>query len=392
MNRQEFSVVIVAGGKGKRFGGYKQFAKVYNKEILWYATKNFEQHPKISNIIVVAPQEMIEKTKEILKDFKKVQKIVEGGEERMFSVFNGLKEVKTEFVLIHDGARPYVDKKIIDNLLEKVKNYPAIIPAIPLTDTIKFKDNEFVYGNPKRDRLLRVQTPQAFKTEILKKSFEKYFQTYKNFEKIFTDESGLVEEMMGIKSKWIEGDENNLKITYKDDIKKFENLLKNKEKILIGFGYDIHPIKEIKGESFILGGIEIAQNLRSIGHSDGDALIHALIDALLGAFALKDIGEYFPDTDKRFKNIKSTILLKKVVEEILPPFKINNIDIIVKLEKPKLSPFKEKIKENLSRLLDIEESCISIKAKRGEGLGVVGRGEAVEVFCVVNLSSLNLNY
>ena len=212
MNRQEFSVVIVAGGKGKRFGGYKQFAKVYNKEILWYATKNFEQHPKISNIIVVAPQEMIEKTKEILKNFKKVQKIVEGGEERMFSVFNGLKEVKTEFVLIHDGARPYVDKKIIDNLLEKVKNYPAIIPAIPLTDTIKFKDNEFVYGNPKRDRLLRVQTPQAFKTEILKKSFEKYFQTYKNFEKIFTDESGLVEEMMGIKSKWIEGDENNLKL------------------------------------------------------------------------------------------------------------------------------------------------------------------------------------
>ena len=168
--------------------------------------------------------------------------------------------------------------------------------------------------------------------------------------------------------------------------------MKNKEKILIGFGYDIHPIKEIKGESFILGGIEIARNLRSIGHSDGDALIHALIDTLLGAFALKDIGEYFPDTDKRFKNIKSTILLKKVVEEILPPFKINNIDIIVKLEKPKLSPFKEKIKENLSRLLDIEESCISIKAKRGEGLGVVGRGEAVEVFCVVNLSSLNLNY
>ena len=106
----------------------------------------------------------------------------------------------------------------------------------------------------------------------------------------------------------------------------------------------------------------------------------------------KELKEYFPDTDKRFKNIKSTILLKKVVEEILPPFKINNIDIIVKLEKPKLSPFKEKIKENLSRLLDIEESCISIKAKRGEGLGVVGRGEAVEVFCVVNLSSLNLNY
>jgi 2-C-methyl-D-erythritol 4-phosphate cytidylyltransferase/2-C-methyl-D-erythritol 2,4-cyclodiphosphate synthase len=258
--------------------------------------------------------------------------------------------------------------------------------GVKAKDTIKeTKKNNLVAATIPRQNLWLTQTPQAFKFELLKKAYKAAYD--KKF--YGTDDASLVERI-GVKVKMIDGSYENIKITTPEDLIMAKALMKKKagsnppRRIRSGFGYDSHRFAY--GRKFILGGVEIPFDKGLRGHSDADALLHAICDALLGAAGCGDIGRHFPDTDAAYKDISSIVLLKrvkKIIEE--KGFSINNIDATVVMEKPKLAPYAAQIVSNIARILKIAETAVNIKAKTNEGMGFIGRDEGVAVFAVATV-------
>ncbi len=352
----KFCGIILAGGKGFRFGNYKQFERVFNIPIYEFSIKAFESF--VDEIILVVPKGFNLNLKNV--------KVIEGGDERHFSSYNGIISTNADYVLIHDAARPLVKKDLILKIKNKLLNGAnAVIPYIKVRDTVIDKFS----NDLDRENLMLVQTPQGFKRDLIKIAYDKAFES----NTFGTDDAFYYRKFISNDIEYIEGDFENIKITYKDDIKILEKLVMNNLKI--GFGYDIHPL--IENRKLIIGGIEIPSKFGAYGHSDGDVLIHAIIDGISGIVLNKSIGEIFPEIEK-YKDVYSLKLLKEFSKH-LKGIKILNIDAVIILKEPKLVPYIDKMKENISSALNIERDVISIKPKSGNNL----KNDYVE--CFVNV-------
>ena len=300
---------------------------------------------------------------------KNTLKVV-GGKTRNESTFNALKKIKKmncNKILIHDAARPNTSKKVIKQIILKLKKNHAVIPIIRINDATKRANENIIFKNIQRNNLRFAQTPQGF-------TYKKIYEKHKENENLsFDDDSAFFTEV-GEKVVTIHGSKTNLKITDKEDLDIFKSLKKGKT--YTGIGFDVHKL--IKKRELFLGGIKIPYNLGLEGHSDADPVLHALIDSLLGACRLGDIGKLFSDKNKKYKNIRSTILLKKIIELIKSKnFSINNIDINIILQKPKIKKYTNKMIKIISEICEINKNQINIKGKTTEKLGIVGKEKAI---------------
>ena len=354
--------IILAGGESKRFNSNipKPYHWYRGKPLLWHSIDKVRNYGKFNKIVLVINK----KHKTFIKKLKlKDIKIVIGGKTRAESAFKGLISIKNNNitnVMIHDAARPNFSLKLLDNLNKGLESNDCIIPAIQTADSIKQKSSNKV-TNLKRENIYLIQTPQAF-------NYKKLYKLQNNKSLEVTDDANLFVKA-GKKIKIIKGEINNNKITLNSDIK-IDNLLK------YGLGFDVHKL--VLNKKLYLGGIRIPSPLGTLGHSDGDPLLHAVTDAILGACNMGDIGEKFSDKDKKFKNIRSTILLKKIMDEVKKKgYLINNIDINIITQKPKIQKYKKKIINCIAKICKILPTQINIKGKTTEKLGVIGKEKAI---------------
>ena len=362
-------LIILAAGQGKRLKTKvpKPFIKVNNKTLLEYSLEAFADFKEIKKTIIVYNK----KNKNYLKklNIKNCLKII-GGKTRQESTFNALKiisKTKCNKVLIHDAARPIPSKKIITEIIHKIKNNHAIIPIIKVNDSTKRIKNSYVFKNIKRDSLRFSQTPQGF-------TFKKIYEKHKRNKNILIDDDSALFTNDNEKVITINGSQKNFKITNIEDVKILESLTKGKT--FYGIGFDVHKL--VKGKKLYLGGEKIPFHLGLKGHSDADPVLHALIDSILGACKLGDIGKLFSNKNKKFKNIRSTMLLEKVIKLITAKnFLINNIDINIITQRPKIKKYSKKMINTISKLCKIKTEKINIKGKTTEKLGLIGKEKAI---------------
>ena len=360
--------VILAAGKSKRFHKKldKQFYIYKNKEIIDHSIDKSLNSKLFKKILVVTNN---------LKHFKKKKyskkvSFIKGGKERSDSSLKALKylkKYKPNNILIHDAARPNFSLKLIKNLIKQLKNYKAVVPFINSNDSVKYKvKNEFF--NLDRDKTFFTQTPQAFRFKDL------YKLSLKQKNKI-TDEVTIFINR-NYKIKFIRGERENNKITYLNDIVA--------SKTYFGIGFDIHRL--IKNKKLYLGGVKIPFHSGLKGHSDGDVILHAITDAILGASIKKDIGTYFPNT-KKYKNIRSHKILKPIMDDLIKSnFSVNNLDINLICEQPKVSKYREKIISSISKLTNLDKNLINLKGKTVEKLGLIGEEKAIACETIISIT------
>ncbi|HWR38764.1 MAG TPA: 2-C-methyl-D-erythritol 4-phosphate cytidylyltransferase [Patescibacteria group bacterium] len=388
--------IIPAAGQGRRMGSgvNKAFLTLAGEPILLRTVRILAQCSNIGRLIVVAAPEETETVTGMLLSLNKLTLpwlVVAGGSERQYSVANALAMVTEEdkIVLVHDGARPLVDPKNVEEVIEAARQHGAAILAVPVKDTVKQVDEEgFVKATPERKELWNVQTPQAFTGEVLKRAHA----AARRDDFLGTDEASLVERL-NIKVKIVAGSDRNIKITTPADIAVAQRLLNDSAVpgtvlpvlgFRCGMGYDVHRL--VTGRKLILGGVEIPHTHGLDGHSDADVLLHAIKDALLGAAALGDIGRHFPDTDGRYRGISSLLLLAEVRDLVTGAgYQVNNLDATVVAQKPKLAPFIETMRTNIAATLRIENNQVNVKATTTEELGFAGRREGIAAYATATL-------
>lgn len=380
------SLILVAAGSGARMGDpQNKLLSYYDKKpLLYYTLRNVFESKFLSELIVVTKPDEKEIVESIVEEIPHNVRVIyaDGGKERFDSVRNGLDQVSSHSkkLLIHDGARPLVDGGTIDFAFQSItENTPAVMVGISSVDTIKKVQNGNVVKTLERNEIYRAQTPQGSWTELYRTAIG----LIEDFSHI-TDDAAILEEY-GVKVKVIPGKESFFKVTHPEDKMRFRRFLHQMNlPFRIGSGYDIHQVEESR--KLILGGVEIQDHHGLRGHSDADCLLHAIMDGMLGALGLPDIGHYFPDTDPTYEGSDSTDLLRivsTVVEE--HGYRIGNIDSTVIAEKPKLAPFIPKMKQRISQILKISEESISIKATTNEKLGPIGRCEGIAAISSVML-------
>ena len=360
--------VILAAGKSKRFHNKiaKQFYNYKNKEIIDHSIEKSLNSKLFKKILIVTNNLSHLKKKKL----PKIVKIIKGGKERSDSsliALKYLKKFKPTNVLIHDAARPNFSVKLLKNLIHKLKKNRAVIPYIYSNDSIKYKSQNQLF-NLNRDKALLTQTPQAFKFKDL------YNLSSKQITKV-NDEATLFIEN-DYKIAFIKGELKNNKITYPDDVKL--------SKVSFGIGFDIHRL--VKNKKLYLGGTKIPFHSGLQGHSDGDVILHAIIDAILGAIQKKDIGTYFPSNKNKFKNIRSPKMLKPIIENLYENnFSINNLDINLICQKPKVSTYRNRIINSLSNLMNLDKNKINLKGKTVEKLGLIGKEKAIACEVLISI-------
>jgi len=360
--------ILLAAGKSKRFKSKKpkQLINYKNKPLFMHSVQKALESKLFKKIILV--------TNSKIANFKNKQiAIIRGGNERYESSNKALEFIKNKKfknVFIHDAARPNFSINLLKNLNSNLKKYKAVVPYIKTDHSTKYIFNNKII-NLKREKVLLTQTPQCFD-----------FKTIYNLSKInknkITDEASLFINN-NKKVKFIKGEKNNFKITFKSDLKK--SFSKN----YYGIGFDIHRL--IKNKKLYLGGIKIPFHSGLKGHSDGDVILHSIIDALLGAMRRKDIGTFYPSNKNKFKNIRSPKMLNPVILNLENNnYSINNIDINLICEKPKVSKYRNKIINSLSKLMNIDKNIINLKGKTVEKLGLIGKENAIACEAIVSIS------
>lgn len=377
-NKKKTAVIIAAAGTGKRMGSSipKQYLKIGGEPILLKSIRAFCDNKEIDWIVVVTNGDYIQACLE-MKDrygLDKIQAVIEGGEERQDSVYRAIVEIdrlcpEIEYVLVHDGARPFVRQETINAVLEAAEEKGAAVACVPVKDSIRQeKDGES--ANLPRQRLYAVQTPQGFQKEILRKAYEQAFA-----DGYYGTDDATLAERIGQSVALVRGTYDNIKITTREDMPMESR---------VGTGFDVHQLKE--GLPLVLGGVKIPFEKGLLGHSDADVLVHALMDALLGAAALGDIGRHFPDTDPQYRGISSMELLRRV-KGLLDKngWRVGNVDITLMAQRPKIKSLIGDMTDNLSKTLDLETCRINIKGTTTERLGFVGREEgiAAQVVCLL---------
>lgn len=373
MNRT--AAIIVAAGKGTRFGGgvRKQYIEIAGKPLLYHTLMPFCASPEIEHVLVVGPAGENAQTEQMIRSWRlpRPVQLVEGGEQRHDSVMNGLAALAADYkwILIHDGVRPFVNQEMIHRVLEAAKACGSAIVAVTPRDTIKSRQDNFIAATLDRNALWAVQTPQAFRRDILARAY----QTALEQNSFSTDDAALVEQL-GLPVAVVTGDYQNIKITAPVDLLLAQAIMKEKSMIRIGHGYDVHAFSQDR--KLILGGVEIPHEQGLLGHSDADVLCHAVSDALLGAAALGDIGKHFPDTDPTYKGADSVKLLQQVAELLVSKgYAIVNVDVTLILQRPKIASYVATMRENLAAAMSLSVEDVSIKATTNEKLGFEGREE-----------------
>lgn len=384
MHNITFDLILLAAGKGRRLGGEnKALLKFRGRSFIEYQLDIFSKFTGLNNIVITYHPSNKQEIEDSIKGhqlYKKVS-LIRGGSERAYSVYNALLSLKisnSEIVVIHDVARPNITEELINRGIETAKKYGSAIPAIPLVDTIKLINRGRIINTIPRDGVYQIQTPQIFNRDLISYA---YFMWSKNKGRFVpTDDSSLLENI-GISPRIYEGNRENIKITYREDM----DMINQPAQFRIGYGYDIHRLK--RGGKLFLGGVIIEIGISAIAHSDGDALIHSICDALLGAAGLRDIGYYFPNSDDRFKGISSLSILKETYNIISQKgFKVVNIDSTIVLERPKIGKFIPDMKNNIAKILNINNSAIGIKATTPEKTGEIGKGKAFASYSIALLT------
>ncbi len=335
----------------------------------------------MSSVVVALPPDLVARPPDYLREGAKPLQIVSGGDRRQDSVANGFGAVadRADIVVIHDAARPLVTDAIIRRTVEAAAESGAAIAAIRARDTVKRGDAaQRIVETLPRDRIYLAQTPQAFRTAVLRDAL--------GFADEATDEAALAERA-GYAVRLVEGDPRNLKITTAEDLAMAEHLLgggTSAATVRIGNGYDLHTL--VTGRPLVLGGVTIPFEKGLQGHSDADAVCHAVTDAILGAAAAGDIGRHFPDTDPAWKDANSLDLLRRAAAIVRGAgFDVANVDVVVIAQRPKLSPHVDGMRSNLARALGCEPSQVSVKGKTNEGVDSTGAGESIAVHAVALL-------
>jgi 2-C-methyl-D-erythritol 4-phosphate cytidylyltransferase / 2-C-methyl-D-erythritol 2,4-cyclodiphosphate synthase len=367
-----FCLIILAGGNSHRFKSNisKPYQKIAGKSLIELNIIKARQFKVIKNIIVVYNKKDLKRAK--LLNLKNVQ-LISGGSSRQESTYNALKFLNNRKgitnVLIHDAARPNFSTRLLNSIILNMKNSRAVVPKIKIQDAVKQiidSSNEEYIITKKRDNLFLTQTPQAFNLKEIYQLHKSSAQKYRD------DDISLYIDLN--KVKFIEGEKNNFKVTDKSDFENLKNIYKSK--INVGIGFDVHRL--VPKRKLYLAGLKIKSPLGTLGHSDGDPVLHAITDAILGACKLGDIGQIFSDKNKKFKNIRSTILLKQVIDQIkVGGYFINNMDINIISQTPKIKSFKNKMIESIANLCEISKDRINIKGKTTEKLGVIGKEKAI---------------
>ncbi len=367
-----FCLVILAGGNSHRFRSNvgKPYQKIAGKSLIEINIDKARKIKAIKKIVLVYNK----KDSKRIKSLKLTNvKLILGGKNRQQSACNALKYlIKNESVtkvLIHDVARPNFSLKLLNTIISKMKNSKAVVPKININDAVKQKIDsslsEYILGK-NRDNLFLTQTPQAFNLK------EIYHLHKTNAAKYKDDDISLYMNLNKI--QFIEGEKNNFKITDWSDFQNLKSIYRSKQKV--GIGFDVHRL--VPNRKLFLAGLKIKSKLGTLGHSDGDPVLHSITDAILGACQMGDIGQMFSDKSKKFKNIRSTILLKKVLDQIkFKGYYINNIDINIITQTPKIKNLKNKMIENIAKLCEISKNKINIKGKTTEKLGVIGKEKAI---------------
>ena len=356
------SFIILAAGESKRFKSKtpKPYYLYRGKPLLQHSIDKAKESNKFQKIILVINN----KHKKFLKNIRlKNIKIIIGGKNRSESSLKALKSIKNNKiskVFIHDAARPNFSLKLISNLFKGLKKNKCVVPVLKTSNSVILKVRNKL-KNIDRNKIYLTQTPQAF-----------HYKTLLNLQKRttskITDDANLFIEA-NKKVKFIHGEINNSKITIRSDVI-------DKKNLKYGIGFDVHRL--VPKRKLYLGGVKIPSSLGTLGHSDGDPVLHAVTDSILGACNMGDIGEKFSAKNKKYKNIRSTILLKKIIDQIkLKNYSINNIDINIITQKPKISKLKNKMIQSISKICEISSKQINIKGKTTEKLGLIGKEKAI---------------
>lgn len=375
--------IIVAAGRGERAGGLidgpKQYRMIGNRPIIARTIEKFQQHSGISHVIIVTHFDDDALIASALEELDQdTISIVHGGATRQQSVLNGLKaatKFNPDFVLIHDGARPFVEAPLINGVLNALsKGQNAVLPANAVTDTLKRSNQDMIIKDTvSRENLYAAQTPQGFNFETILSAHLKA-EALERFN--YTDDCALVEwndDQVFI----VDGTQDNIKLTTMEDIKMAnEKLMPVFADVRTGNGYDVHQL--VDGDHVTLCGIDIPHNKSLSGHSDADVALHALTDALLATCGEGDIGDHFPPTDPKWKGAASYIFLEHAAKIIRDHGGIiTNADVSLIAEQPKIGPHRQKMRESLAKILGIDVVRCSVKATTNEKIGFIGREEGI---------------
>ncbi len=379
------SAVILAAGSGTRMGFDKMTAELCGKAVLLYSVESFVES-SADEIIIAASEDNIVAVGKLIKEnirTDKPIKIITGGATRFESALRAVKQTsdKCDVVSIHDGARPLVTAELANNVAQSAYEHGAALVAVRAKDTVKVCEDGVAVTTPDRSTLWLAQTPQAARKVDYLAAAEKLDVN----DPRITDDSSIM-ELYGIKPFIVEGSYDNIKLTTKEDITMAESIIGKARtpKLRVGHGYDVHRLAE--GRKLILCSVEVPNkdNLGLLGHSDADVAVHALMDAMLGAVALGDIGRHFPDSDDRYKGISSMLLLEHVVKLLDEKnAHVTNADITIIAEKPKLAKFIPDMQRSIASALGLDTDDVNVKATTEEGLGIAGEGIAAHAVCMI---------
>jgi len=363
------TLIILCAGNSTRFGlqAKKQWLRIDHQPLWLYVTNRLKNLNSFQKIIIVSHKDEIS----YMKNFADDVDFVEGGDTRQQSMLNGLQNVTTDYVMVTDVARACIPEDVILDLIKNKTQADCIVPVLSVSDTVVFKDDTI-----NRDEVKLIQTPQLSNTEVLKNAL--------NTDIEFTDDSSAIKSIGGT-IKYIKGSQKSKKLTFGDELTSLDCLKAPNNCCFNGTGFDIHPFEDNK--QMYLGGVKIeGLDYGFKAHSDGDVLIHSIIDAILGAAGAGDIGEFFPDTDEKYKGVDSKLLLNSIVTFIYNVgYEIVNIDVTIIAQQPKINPYKIQIKNTIAKLLNIEKQFVNIKATTAEKLGFIGRKEGVAVQSIATL-------
>ncbi len=369
--------VILAAGSGSRFGGDKLSVPLRGVPVWRRSYLAFANHPDVDEVIIVCSESNYPAIKASVGEDAEV---IFGGDTRTASTIAGLwkaSQIGCDAVLFHDAARPFVSQDVISRVVAQVKNGKAVAAAIPCVDTVKVATDDELHIHLDRRGLVAMQTPQGGPVAVFADAFAKVQDPC-------TDDMEVLSRA-GYTTEWVMGDPANFKITNPEDVLRARALVGIESRT--GLGYDVHRFSDDPSRECWLGGVYFPDEIGLEGHSDADVVIHAVVDALLGAISAGDIGQLFPNTDMANKNRPSREFLTEAVRLVAEGgWTVNNIDIAIQAEKPKIMPRALEIRTTIAELMAIDVERVSVKATTQERLGAIGRGEGIAAYAVCSLN------
>ena len=388
--RPRVGAIVAAAGESRRMAGTdKIFLPLMREPLISYSIKVLQESPQVDAIVLALSPANIARGRELVEasGWDKVREVYPGGERRQDSVRAGVERLAdVEWVIVQDGARPFIDADMVARGLAEARLTGAAVAAVPVKDTIKSADaGLYVDETLPRDRLWAAQTPQVFRRELLAQAHDRISSD--------VNDDALMVERLGARVRIFLGSHANIKVTTPEDVHIAEAILRSRESghpyvdpmtPRSGIGIDVHPL--VEGRALVLGGVSIPFHQGLAGHSDGDVLLHAVVDALLGGAGLGDIGTHFPSGDDRYEGIASTELLRQTLGLLADRrWRVTYVDATILAERPRLSPFMDEIKRAMASALQLESDCVNVKATTTDGLGSIGRGEGIAALAVATV-------